>query len=267
MPPALLAVSGVVLAVLRRGRDNGVGRLLGAVPGGELALGIGLAFVGVWLAVTLLYSAAARARLPFRSAAIGGALASVGVLVVLWVFATFQVGASQSSALSSGLLALPVFLLWVFSSWYVFLVGAEIAVAHHVDQVLVHGASTFRLDGAGERQAGVSIMVRLTEVAAGGAGAAETEDELARRMRLPPHIVRELCFRLVDRGLLSAGREGFALHCDPTRTTSSRVAEAIDRDPALDDRKWRAPTDDLSLQELAERRQNEPPPAALNVSP
>jgi uncharacterized BrkB/YihY/UPF0761 family membrane protein len=44
-------------------------------PGIEIALGFLLALAALWLAVTLLYTAAVRARIPFRSAAVGGAVA------------------------------------------------------------------------------------------------------------------------------------------------------------------------------------------------
>jgi membrane protein len=266
VPPVLLAVSGVLLALLRGARASGAFPLLNAVPGLDLALGVALGLGALWLSVTLLYSAAVRARIPFSSAAVGAALASPALVVVFWVFASFQIGASRTNALGSGLLALPVFLLWLFSSWTTFLIGAEIAVAHHVDRVLVHGASTFRLDPAGQRRAAVALMVRLTELAAGGE-VVVSEDVLARWLRLPPNLVRELGFRLVDRGLLSGELDGFALRCDPTWTTASDVADAIDREPALDGRRWRAPLEDVSLLDLSDRRQNEPPPAALNVNP
>jgi uncharacterized BrkB/YihY/UPF0761 family membrane protein len=35
--------------------------------------------------------------------------------------------------------ALPVFLLWSFFSWLVILLGAQIAVSHERDAILVHG--------------------------------------------------------------------------------------------------------------------------------
>jgi membrane protein len=264
--PALLVVSGALVAILRGARASSLGGLLAAIPGLELGLGLALGFGAVWLAVTLLYTAAARARIPFPSAALGAALASVALIVVFWAFASFQIGASKSDAVSSGFLALPVFLLWVFSSWYTVLVGAEIAVAHHADCVLVHGATAFRLDGAGERQAGVEIMVRMAERAQGGQMFV-SEDELARDLRLPPVLVRELGFRLADRGLLASERRGFALRCDPARTTALRVADAIDRDPRLEGWRWTAPIEDVSLRDLADRRQSDPPPAAVNVNP
>jgi membrane protein len=253
VPPTQLLISGVALFLVRRPPGDVLPRVLGAIPGLEIALGLALAFGTLWLAVTLLYLSAVRARLPFASAAVAGAIAALALLVVFWVFASFQIGTSQASVVGASFFAFPVFLLWVFSSWTTILVGAEIAVAHHVDRVLVHGAVAFRLDGPGARQAGVSMMVQLTQLAAAG-DAVVTEEALARRVRLPPHVVRDLGARLVDRGLLERDAHGLRLRCDPARTTAAGVAEAIDRDPALEGRRVAAAPGSASLRDLARLR-------------
>ncbi len=233
IPPVVLGVSGLLLALLQRGAPAPVSRVLAAIPGVDFAVGMALALGALWLAVTLLYTAAARARIAFASAAVGGALAALALPVVFWVFASLQIGVSQTSAVGSGFLALPVFLLWSFSSWLVVLIGAEIAVGHSIDHVLRHGAAAFRLDCAGERSAGVAIMLHLTRAAEAGSHAPVTEDELARDLRLPPAIIRTLCFRLVRRGLLVEDVRGFSLRPGTDSVDMDAVAEAIDRDPAL----------------------------------
>jgi membrane protein len=234
IPPAALAISGVSLFMLRASPDNPLSRLIARIPGFEVALGFALAFAALWLAVTLLYTAAARARIPFSSAAVGGALAALSLVVISWAFGTFQIGVSHASPVTSGFLAFPVFLVWAKASWYAVLVGAEVAVSHRVDRVLARGAVTFRLDSEGERRAGIAIMLQLTREAERAPGRPVPEDELARALRLPPAIVRQLSFRLVQRGLLAENVDGFSLRADPTKVTFDTVADAIDRDPALD---------------------------------
>ncbi len=235
MPPVVLAMSGVLLALFTRSLGRGLSGWLGSIPGIEIAAGFVLGFGVLWLAVTIFYAAAVRARIPFSSAAVGGALAALALMVVLWVFTAFQIGVAQSRTIGTGFLAVPVFLLWVFSSWYAVLVGAEIAVAHRIDRVLLHGAAAFRLDAVGQREAGVAIMVRLTRAARRPArsGAIVSEDQLARALRLPPHLIGELALRLGQRGLLAEEPRGYALRCDPDRTTLAAVIDALERDPAL----------------------------------
>ena len=63
---------------------------------------------------------------------------------VLWAFTRLQIGASHAGALESGMAAIPVFLLWAFSSWLVILIGAQVAVAHELDGILIHGTSALQ---------------------------------------------------------------------------------------------------------------------------
>jgi membrane protein len=236
MPPAVLTIAGVLLAAVRQPIGSRIYRLLGSIPGAELVLGAVFGLGVLWLAVTLFYWSAVRARIPFASAAVGGAIAAIALPLVFWVYVNFQIGVSKANMLGSGFLLVPVFMLWVFSSWYALLIGAEIAVAHHADAVLVHGARTFHLDLAGETQASAAIVLRAARAARQGDGASATvsDDELARELRLPPQLVRDLCVRLVDRKLLVEESRGFSLRPDPDQTAFAAVIDAVERDPALD---------------------------------
>ena len=239
MAPAVLAVSGVLVAAVRQPIGNRIYQTLGAIPGFEIALGVVMVLGLLWLAVTIFYWSAVRARIPFGSAAVGGALAALALPVVFWAYANLQIGVSKAGVVGGGFAAFPVFLLWVFSSWYTLLICAEIAVAHHIDVVLVHGARAFHLDLDGERQASAAIVLRAARAARSGDAAARaplSDDDLARELRLPPQLVRDLCVRLVDRGLLVEQRGGgFSLRPDPDQTAFAAVIDAVERDPALED--------------------------------
>ena len=148
------------------------------------------------LALAIFYASAARARIAFSSAIVGGALGAVLLAAVLWVFARLQIGVSRAGALESGMAAVPVFLLWAFSSWLVILIGAQVAVAHELDGILIHGARVPPLDPYDEQMAGVQIMVELARGARGAGDGSATTDELARRLRLLPESVRVVAGRL-----------------------------------------------------------------------
>ena len=231
LPPVVVTLSGLLVAAKHDLFGGRVFRALGAVPGLDAVIGAGVGLGALWLALAIFYSSAVRARIAFSSAAVGAAFAAVTLPLVLWAFAELQIGVSQESPLEAGLLAVPVFLLWLSSFWYVVLLGAEIAVAHGVDRVLVHGAGAFRLDCMAEGRAGLGLMVL---VARAPNVARVTTDSLARELRLPPHLVRDLGARLVGRGLLRAEVDGFSLACNPDETKVETVLDAVARDPALD---------------------------------
>jgi membrane protein len=143
LPPALLVVSGVVRRLGRAPLGEKVARaaewVMQAVPLLKSATSVIIGLAIVCLALTIFYASAARARIALRSSILGAAVAAVLLAAVLWTFASFQIGAARAGALTSGMAALPVFLLWSFFSWLVILLGAQIAVAHERDEILVHG--------------------------------------------------------------------------------------------------------------------------------
>ncbi len=228
LPPLLGIVVGPLAAAAHDVLGSQLSRLFGAAAHFKLAIAAALGLSAIWLAIAIFYSTAARARIPFSSAAVGAAVAAILLVSVVWAFARFQIGMSRGNSVQFGATAGPVFLLWAFSSWFVVLLGAEVAVGHSLDRILLHGAWCFELDALAEQQTGVEIMVRA---ARGNVGV----DDLARELRLGPQQIRRLGERLVARGLLAdAGLDQFAIGCDPDRVGVAEIVDAVARDPALD---------------------------------
>jgi membrane protein len=233
MPPVVLGVAGVLQLAVQKSIGQQLYRAFGWIPGFNHVFVVAVGFGVLWFMSTLLYWAAVRARIPFFSACVGGFVSALALPVVFWAYVNLQLGVSKASPLGSGFIAFPVFLMWAFSSWYALLIGAEIAVAHYVDDVLVHGARSFTLDLAGEREASMAILMRLARRDRSAPPPAISYDALARELRLPPQLVRNLCFRLVDRGLLVEAKGAFGLKFDPAEAAVGTLVEAVEHDPAL----------------------------------
>jgi membrane protein len=228
LPPLLGVVVGPLAAVAHHAIGAELSRLFGSAVDLKLAMAAAVGLSAIWLAIAIFYSAAARARIAFSSAVVGGAVAAILLVSVLWAFARFQIGMSRGNSVQFGATAGPVFLLWTYSSWFVVLLGAEIAVGHSIDRVLIHGAWCLRLDALAEEETALEIMVRA-------ARANVSVDGLARELRLAPQLVRRMGTRLVERGLLAeAGLDRFALGGDPDRIGIAEILDAVVRNPALD---------------------------------
>lgn len=79
-----------------------------------------------WLAFTVIYAFVPARRVPFRLALVGGALAALAFEVAKRGF-TFYFTHVQTYQLVYGALALlPLFLIWIYLSWAIVLVGAAI---------------------------------------------------------------------------------------------------------------------------------------------
>lgn len=83
-----------------------------------------------WLLFTLLYLIMPNIQVQFRSAALAGLFAGCLYMVAQWGYIYFQVGVTRYGAIYGSMAALPLFLVWIQVSWFIFLFGAEISCAH-----------------------------------------------------------------------------------------------------------------------------------------
>ncbi len=87
-------------------------------------------YLSVWVAMTFLYSYIPNARVRFRSAVLGGVVAGTIWQVTQWGYFHFQVGVANYNAIYGALAALPIFLVWIYTSWLIVLFGLELVRTH-----------------------------------------------------------------------------------------------------------------------------------------
>ncbi len=243
--PAGTFVAAAGLAAVHALLDNHVLRSVVQSVRTMIPAGAGLAVLATWFGFTALYATADRAGLALRSCAVGAAVATLLFLGVLWAFVRFQIGAARAGSVHAGLSAGPVLLLLVYFSWYVTLLGAEVAVGNDVDRTLAHGAHTWRLDSAGQSWAAVALMAAVARATASNdgnpaAGASKSRPalgakDLAREIGVFPQEVDGLCGLLVARGLLVETCPGqFRLNKPAKDIAIGAIVDAVNRDPELD---------------------------------
>jgi membrane protein len=79
---------------------------------------------------TFLYMVLPNTKVHIRPAFIAAIVAMLLFEFVSWGYIRFQVGANRLNAIYGGFAALPLFLIWVQYSWYIVLLGAELAYAY-----------------------------------------------------------------------------------------------------------------------------------------
>ncbi len=78
---------------------------------------------------TILYRFLPNTHIPFFPAMIGGVVGGAGWLLLQAVYIKLQVGVARYNAIYGSFATLPLFLVWIYAGWVVFLSGAEIAFA------------------------------------------------------------------------------------------------------------------------------------------
>lgn len=170
----------------------GIGWLLASIGwAGPLLVGM--------VVLAAVYKLMPNTHVRFRAAIIGAAVVSVLWLVARWGFAVYVQNFVIKGNLYGLLGVLPLFLLWLYYSWLIFLFGAELA------HTAVHLGEIEAAEDASRRKVGpLDLLAATLAVAqrfAAGRGATGL-DEVASMLKTPPHIAAELLEQLVAAELL-----------------------------------------------------------------
>jgi membrane protein len=113
-----------------------VQRLLAVGAIGTIADVIGhlVPYVLVCAAFTFFYVFIPNTRVRLLSALVGGTVAGVLWATVGWLFASFVATSGKYAAIYSSFAVLVLFMIWLYVSWYILLIGAQIAYYHQHPQ-------------------------------------------------------------------------------------------------------------------------------------
>lgn len=156
-PVFLVAVFGLISVV----QSHTIMRWLAAhEPFGSLFAALGRAgpYVLVALVFTFLYGYIPNARVRSRAAAIGGAVAGI-----LWagsgvVFARFVALSTNLVAVYAGFAIFLAALIWIYLSWLILLVGAQLSFYVQNPRYLQTGHDEVRLSSALRERIGLAVM-------------------------------------------------------------------------------------------------------------
>ncbi len=159
-----------------------------------------------WLTLTgsfaLLFWFLPNTTVRFSSAALGGAIAAMLVLVAQDLYLSFSIGAARADALFGAFAQLPLLFIWIYVFWAIVLFGAELAFAHQnlaSYRRELRGSSTV----PAEREAIALRAALLIARAFDESLPPETADSLASRLGAPIRVVREVLGKLESAGILS----------------------------------------------------------------
>lgn len=83
-----------------------------------------------WVALTILFIIMPNAKVKFVPALISGVIAGTFLQGIQWLYIDLQFGITKLNAIYGSFAAVPLFIIWMQSSWIVVLLGAEISFAN-----------------------------------------------------------------------------------------------------------------------------------------
>jgi membrane protein len=177
-------------------------------------------------ALTLLYMVTPNCRVRWVFAFLGAAVAGVLWTVLRAGYASFASQTFRYGVLYGSLGAIPLFLLWLYLSWFIVLAGARLAYAlqnarfQSVWPALV-------THPRGRELAAVRVVQHLTRAWL-EQGRAPDRASLAREIELPEDVVQPILEALRDADLVHEGRHsGWSPARDPTQLNLGQVVAAL----------------------------------------
>lgn len=186
------------------------GTALGAGSGVYLNHAAGV--LASWVLLFLLYALMPNARVSVRSAMVGALIAALLWETAKFGFQVYVRTALPYSALYGSLGLIPLFLFWVYITWWIFLFGL---VWTYTLQTVRGRVPTKAEDEAvvvasGDPDWMLPLMVEVGR--AFEAGQELTRSKLVERLGLPGRSIHHLCDALIEEGLLRRG-DGEAEAC------------------------------------------------------
>ena len=167
------------------------------------AVGKVLPYVIVTIIFTFMYVFIPNTKVQYRAALIGGVTAGIVWALVGKVFTAFIVYSSSMVAIYTGFAIVLTTLIWVYLSWLILLIGAQLAFYLQFPQYLRHGQEAFELTGRDREQVALSIMYLVGRDYSAGK-ASWTAHALAAELDIPSIALAPVLHCLEQNGLLLA---------------------------------------------------------------
>jgi len=229
--PLMLILTALLTASLQSQRF--VQAMQNAMPGFMPQLvGVFLGLALAIIALTFLYFFFPNTRVRFYSALVGAVVAAALLQILQYACMRLQVGVARYGNIYGGFAAIPIFLLWLYFSWLVVLLGAEISYAHANQRDLEYGGLIFKPSPAYRSQLALGTMTLAAQAFLRGEPPVSSE-RMAARLAAPMRVLRKVVARLVEVRLLAeVGGEdgGFHPALPPHRITVGDVLAAIEEE-------------------------------------
>jgi membrane protein len=162
-----------------------------------------------WIFFTFLYAVMPNTKVPVRFAAVGGLVAATLWVSAQKLYALYAANAIAYSAIYGSLGAVPLFILWIYVSWIVALLGAQLTFAAQTHATYEPESEKRKKVPQRDREfLAARLLMAVSRGYEQGMGSVST-DELVNRLLVPARLARQVLNDLVAARLLVESEAGF----------------------------------------------------------
>jgi membrane protein len=225
--PILLAVA---LGLLTSAQHTEFAQWLDEItPIAWILSGVGkiVPYLIVMVVFTFMYRFIPNTHVEFRAALWGGVTAGLIWALVGEMFAAFIVYSSSLVAVYTGFAIVLTTLIWVYLSWLILLIGAQLAFYLQFPQYLRHGQEPFELTGKDREQVAMSVMYLIGRDYAAG-NTHWNGQLLAAELDIPSIVLAPILSCLEEaRLILATERQRFVPGRDPEAIPLGEILDAV----------------------------------------
>lgn len=188
-----------------------------------------LPYVAVWIALTFVYVYMPNTQVKIVPALIGGVISGTLWQFAQWAYIEFQVGMARYNAIYGVFAQLPLLMFWLYISWVIVLLGAELSFA-------CQNAATYPLERITpftsfhvKEWLAITFYFALVQAFMQGNGPWSALT-FAHQNRVPIRLMREILSTMADEGLIveaANAPEHYIPGRDPSTVTPWHVLHAL----------------------------------------
>ena len=206
---------------------------INAFAGMEL-LSKSFSMIITWAMFTFIYILLPNTKVNFGSAAISAVIAGTIFLLFQWGYVYLQKTMTSYNAIYGSFAALPLFLIWMQTSWQILLLGGELSFAFQNVQRFDEERESLLASYDCRRKLMIAIMVIVSRAFRDGKGALHVA-VIRDQLEVPTRILSNVLFTLVEAGMLNEihrGKSEYEVCYAPARDINTLrvydILEAVD---------------------------------------
>ncbi|HAX94502.1 MAG TPA: YihY/virulence factor BrkB family protein [Bacteroidales bacterium] len=155
-----------------------------------------------WIGLTILFIIMPNTKVKFMPAVVSAIITGTILQLLQWLYIDLQFGISKLSAIYGSFAAIPLFIIWVQSSWIILLLGAELTFANQ--NLTRYEIEHESLNVSHHQRKALTLVIMKTIVNNFTTGEkAVSSESLSKSLKIPVRLVLDILQDLTDSRLVS----------------------------------------------------------------
>ena len=184
-------------------------------------------FLLIVIAISFIYILVPNTKVRLKSAVTGAVVAAILWRLTGWVFKSFIAGSTNYSAIYSSFAVLIVFMIWMYLSWLILLIGATVSYYHQHPERTSSRHQVLRLSSRLREQLGLLVMLHVGQSFHFNTEKL-TERTLALKLDIAPEALSLVVNALLEEGLMSESCDKQRVYMPGKSLEHIRIQDILD---------------------------------------